>query len=282
MEAFGIGEIIRDARLRHGMTQEELSFGICSVSTLSKIETGSRMPYLHTFEALMNRMGESVALYRSICGETDLKRRKLQRQMEAQLRIGNIAQVRGLLRKYQEMGVKKTSYEVQVCRMIENGLALKMGKNEELAVIYATTLELMRAAHPEFDGSGRMEACYSDSELLIFQMLASCEHKMKRYERARQTLCWLAAYQEAHADYREYPEEFIPSLYRQMSELYFEMGLYADSAEYCTRGILQSLFSGRSACFPELLMQKIRLYAEAGDVSDGGRQQVILQESKNG
>ena len=52
MEVCKISDVIRDARIRSGMTQEALAFGICSVSTLSKIENGRRMPQVRVFEAL--------------------------------------------------------------------------------------------------------------------------------------------------------------------------------------------------------------------------------------
>ena len=44
MEVCKISDVIRDARIRSGMTQEALAFGICSVSTLSKIENGRVHP----------------------------------------------------------------------------------------------------------------------------------------------------------------------------------------------------------------------------------------------
>ena len=51
MECYEIGSVVRSARIRHGMTQEDLAFGICAVSTLSKIERGICSPKIGTFEA---------------------------------------------------------------------------------------------------------------------------------------------------------------------------------------------------------------------------------------
>ena len=34
MECYEIGSVVRSARIRHGMTQEDLAFGICAVSYL--------------------------------------------------------------------------------------------------------------------------------------------------------------------------------------------------------------------------------------------------------
>lgn len=50
------GEEIRRVRLERGLTQERLSEGICSPSTLSRIENGSQVPSRRTFQLLMERL----------------------------------------------------------------------------------------------------------------------------------------------------------------------------------------------------------------------------------
>ena len=54
-----IGEIIYDIRTEMQIKQEELSYGLCTVSALSKYETGSRFPDSLLFHAFMERMGKS-------------------------------------------------------------------------------------------------------------------------------------------------------------------------------------------------------------------------------
>lgn len=44
MSNYLIGDYIRDTRLRRGYTQEQLSFGICTTASLSRIETGAQAP----------------------------------------------------------------------------------------------------------------------------------------------------------------------------------------------------------------------------------------------
>nr|WP_297873834.1 helix-turn-helix transcriptional regulator [uncultured Blautia sp.] len=61
MGLYYIGEVIKRTRESLGMTQEELSEGICTTETLSRIETGKRTPNRANFKALMERMGR--------CGE---------------------------------------------------------------------------------------------------------------------------------------------------------------------------------------------------------------------
>ncbi len=58
-----IEEVIRYARLRNGYSQEELSEGICTPETLSRIETGKRNPTIKNFYALMEKLKTKLGYY---------------------------------------------------------------------------------------------------------------------------------------------------------------------------------------------------------------------------
>lgn len=57
------GSIIREARLKAGLTQEKMSEGICAVKVLSRIETGMTNISHSTFLALMERAGVSYSAF---------------------------------------------------------------------------------------------------------------------------------------------------------------------------------------------------------------------------
>ena len=57
MAYYTVGELIRDARERQKYSQEELSYGICTTSTLSRIENGLQVPGRKILEGLMQRLG---------------------------------------------------------------------------------------------------------------------------------------------------------------------------------------------------------------------------------
>lgn len=54
-----IGQIIYDIRTEMKITQEDLSYGLCNVSALSKYENGTRFPDSLLFHAFMERLGKS-------------------------------------------------------------------------------------------------------------------------------------------------------------------------------------------------------------------------------
>ena len=57
MARYRLGDIVRMTRKSLSITQEQLSEDICSVETLSRIETGRQNPGKDVYELLMERMG---------------------------------------------------------------------------------------------------------------------------------------------------------------------------------------------------------------------------------
>ena len=65
------GKTIKEARLKAGMTQEQLSEGICTVLSLSRIENGSSGVSPVTFQALMAHAGAPCEVYPIFASRTD-------------------------------------------------------------------------------------------------------------------------------------------------------------------------------------------------------------------
>lgn len=65
------GDAIREARLKAGLSQEQLSEGICSALSLSRIENNSAGVSPSTFQALMERAGASCEMLPAFASRTD-------------------------------------------------------------------------------------------------------------------------------------------------------------------------------------------------------------------
>ena len=62
MSEYSIGEMIKRTRKMRNMKQEDIAFGICSVSTLSRIENGLETPAKTTFDKIIKRLGAPKGL----------------------------------------------------------------------------------------------------------------------------------------------------------------------------------------------------------------------------
>ena len=67
-----IGQMIYDIRTTMKITQEELSYGLCDVSALSKYENGTRFPDSLLFHAFMERLGKSPSRINIMVSEQEV------------------------------------------------------------------------------------------------------------------------------------------------------------------------------------------------------------------
>lgn len=73
MGRYRLGNIIRMTRKSLSITQEQLSEGICSIETLSRVESGRQNPSKEVYEYLMERMGRVRNRAYSMLSVSDFK-----------------------------------------------------------------------------------------------------------------------------------------------------------------------------------------------------------------
>lgn len=78
-----IGEYIRSHRKKQGITIEDLCAGICSVSTLSRLERGKQTPSRATVNALLHRLGLPENRVFVLVSEHDREIKALKRDIQA-------------------------------------------------------------------------------------------------------------------------------------------------------------------------------------------------------
>lgn len=73
MANYRVGDVIRLTRKAAGITQEQLSDGICSVETLSRIENGRHAVKRETYSQLMAKMGRNTSWCYALCMSKDME-----------------------------------------------------------------------------------------------------------------------------------------------------------------------------------------------------------------
>lgn len=76
---YRLGDIIRDSRRVKGLTIAKLSEGLCTKSTLSKIENNESLPGKALCDALLQRLGMNGDIFYSYCDSVDFQIYELQR-----------------------------------------------------------------------------------------------------------------------------------------------------------------------------------------------------------
>lgn len=81
MQNISIGECIRRRRKELKLTQEEVCFGICEVSTLSRIENGRHVPSRSKINALLQRLGLPEERYYALTSPNELEIEALKKEI---------------------------------------------------------------------------------------------------------------------------------------------------------------------------------------------------------
>ena len=103
MNAYFIGEILKEYRTRFEISQEDLSFGFCAVSTLSRIENGTQIPGRKLAEALFSKMGMKTPSSATPMSRLDFKRENLEHKIIDSIANGNF-DVFATLEEYKTCG----------------------------------------------------------------------------------------------------------------------------------------------------------------------------------
>lgn len=103
MGMYRLGDMIRMTRKSLSITQEQLCDGICSIETLSRIETGRQSPSRDTYELLMERMGRIRERAYSMLSVSDFKVLEKMKLFEDYIKLYDYHRAEAVLN-----GIKKT------------------------------------------------------------------------------------------------------------------------------------------------------------------------------
>lgn len=234
---YRLGEVIRELRSRLHMTQEELAAGICSVSTIAKIESGSQMPSGRVAEALLRRLKDTGCFFtgfsqtkelEELCSwERILERAKRNRVGDSLFEQQFYAYVRILDR------VQQTTDHALVLLELMEVLVMSMPLDE----LYDETARRRTYTY--------LELYILNSIALQFYYLGSYDHAMRIFERLHEYL------QEWHR-YGDVGRYLYPVVCNNLAAVRLIQGYAHPARMVCDAGINKCLSTGMMLVLPEL------------------------------
>lgn len=115
MPTYGMSYAIREMRIRMGYTQEELSYGICTPGTLSRIENGREVISKQVFEAICGRMPGLHHVCISCDTQREMQRSKLCKETLLYLSMGRLLEAKRAMEMYRQLKDEQNPF----CRQFE-------------------------------------------------------------------------------------------------------------------------------------------------------------------
>lgn len=165
-----LGDIIRDLRKRAHLTQEELSEGICSPVSISRIENGGQMPSSAVLNAILSRLGTSTYQICNIYYKSD---RQLAFEKQADhvaelMQIGNYEDAKRLLAALESVA-KANPLNRQYHLMLT--ASLQLGEQTTVPGTGDTLKEALAITKPKFDYGDFRGVLLSAREANILSLL---------------------------------------------------------------------------------------------------------------
>lgn len=165
------GKTIKEARLKAGMTQEQLSEGICTVLSLSRIENGSSGVSPVTFQALMAHADAPCEIYPIFASRTDFDCFYSLKRARYFLNSWQLQECYDELAAIESKRFADNKLYYQEWLYLYGSLLIRSGCHEH-SDIYAIFLEAIHTTRPEIDFADFRQLFLSTTEIELLIAIA--------------------------------------------------------------------------------------------------------------
>lgn len=197
MANYTIGDMVFETRMNRGYSQEELCFGICSTSSLSRIENNSQVPGKRLFDALMQRMGVSVSIYSAFISKREMEVYRLIQELVWKLENLDFVNVDVLIRELESRIGAADILEKQYLIFAKASMQKRSGgeSNEVMSIL----LEAIRLTMPDFaERKNIKNRLLTFDEITVLNSIALEYYDMGQQEQGLRLLYELKNYLEEH------------------------------------------------------------------------------------
>lgn len=171
MSVQNAGAIIREARLKAGLSQEKLSEGICSTLSLSRIENGTAGISPSTFQALMAHAGAPCEAFPIFANRADFDCFYTLKRARFYLDCWQLKETYDELDKIEAMNFAENKFYYQEWLLLHGKLQFRSGCGNH-SEIYNTLLEALHISRPEMDFSDFRDLLLSLNEIELLIAIA--------------------------------------------------------------------------------------------------------------
>lgn len=268
MEIYRIGARIKEERVRQKLSQEDLCYGICAVSTLSRIETGIQKPSLKVEEALLERLGCSTENLVFFANEDEIIKHSLETDIGAKLMYRK-TDLQEEMKKYERLIAEQgaaSNLEKQYYMMVKatydsyvGGISLEEG--------YALLKKALLLTMPDF----RARDLYAIrlmtlTEINILNNIAVMLYEMNRIGLSMKYMYFLVDYIERSNLNKEVIMKRYPMLLVNLALLETKSGDFRQVSYLCKKGIRFCKTYGRLVPLAEFYYYRAVAYAKLGGV----------------
>lgn len=264
MAVYVVGDFLRETRLRKGYTQEEVSYGICTPASLSRIENGMQKPGRLILEKLFERLGTENNLFNSFVSKEEMELYLEIQTLIRNVTDGDLHRIEEQIDIVEKLTQNTSELERQSLFWAKGTLAAQKYGNNEKAMEWL--MRAIRITLPDFDGKNPLR-----NHLLTFDEITIINSIAVRYAEnedlltAIQLNMWLKEYMENRIVDGKMKTTKYPMILYNLSCWLEDKECYKEELEMAEQGIELCVKYGNLALFPKLVLNKGSALARLGD-----------------
>lgn len=267
MAVYVVGDFLRETRLRKGYTQEEVSYGICTPASLSRIENGAQKPGRLILEKLFERLGTENNLFNSFVSREEMELYSAIQELIRNVTDAEIDKIHKQILIVEKLTENTSDLERQ-CLLFAKGELIKRKEKD-----YSTAIEwLMKAIHitlPDFDGENPLRNnLLTFDEIMIINGIAILHAKSGNVMTAIQLDMWLKEYMEDKIVDGTMKKAKYPMIIYNLSNWFENKQCHTEALKLADEGINFCVKYGNLVILPSLILNKGVALAELGDIDD--------------
>ena len=169
MKVNTLGEFIKYYRQRYELSQDIICEGICSVSTISRVENGIKMVDSLVAEALLGRIGKEVFQFEILLNDFDFHLWSMRKDIIALVNAQKYSEAKALLIQYRNEMPQSESVHIQFCLYYEAQIGIYEGvsKEEICNLLYCALIQTM----PDIATKDNKKLLYNAIEIELYVSL---------------------------------------------------------------------------------------------------------------
>lgn len=246
------GSLIRARRMALGMTQEQLSDGICDPVSVSRIERNEVAPKRQIFEQLMERVGMTGSSFEALSQVENPELMDLAVQISLLLGHSRGEEAEPLIDALEKRMVKPDRFARQFLQSVR-ALALWEQKKLTAKEHAAAQTKALYLTLPELPPENLEKWCFSHREISIINMLSySCDQLGNREELIRLLQVIRKQLENKPFSLEHYIANYELTM-RNLGNLLGNAARYEEAVEISRIGIRNGLLAGRGSIVAPML-----------------------------
>lgn len=233
-KSWSIGEMIRYLREKQQISLECLSRGLCSISTLSRIENNERTLSILLAQRLLGRLGWKICEFESYCSDKEFDWYERRVEIQELKKQKDLIQMKSMLEQY-EIEIRSKQQDHLQEQFLMEGKAFFMieeGKYEEAVLLIKEAISLTVNGWEEAGIS-----LLGFEEIELFCMLADVYEKLKERESAYSIWERLLSYLENRKVNKKQIAEPYTYVISRIVPYMLNCKMARKGAELCRKGI---------------------------------------------